>query len=213
MKISKSISPVTRAIGVFSAVAIVAGGATYAALSSSVTLTDNSLASANSNLKIWDGDSFENTAPGFAVTGLIPGEFSAKKFFYFQNLSDAGVDVSASIPEVEGTDDDPILIGVEPEDVTLRFDSLAPGCSDAPVVTTLAALRIGSVELPCNELAKNAQGNSSVEATEGNYTVEFRVDNVTGDSVSVNNIDLTFTGVVASSSTTESVAPTSGTPE
>lgn len=197
MKLSKGINPVVRAAGVISAVAIVTGGVTYAALSSSATLTDNTITSANASLLLWDGDSFENTAPGFDVTGLIPGEGSGENKFYVRNAGDTNLNVTAHVPvEPEAPAGGYDFTGWE--NLKITFKSYKDGCADNTVDTNMAALIAGQVALPCNNLAEGAQGNDQPgqENTEGNYSVAFDInpDSVNGDSPGVGDFDIVLTG-------------------
>lgn len=204
MKLSKGINPVTRAVGVFSAVAIIAGGVTYAALTSSATLTNNTITSANASLLLWDGATFASTAPGFNVTGLIPGEGSGENKFYVKNAGDTNLKVTAHVPVApEAPAGGYGFAGWENLDVT--FKSYVPACVDNTVTTDMAALLAGEVELPCNNLASGAQGNNAVgaENTEGNYSVVFDIDptSVNGDSPGVGNFNVVFTGAATNDET------------
>ncbi|HTE21438.1 MAG TPA: hypothetical protein VK674_00165 [Candidatus Limnocylindria bacterium] len=197
MKLLK-FSPVARAIGVISAVTVLVGGVTFAALQSEATLTNNTLSAPDSSLLIWDGAVFAATAPGFAVEDLVPGDWTEENFFYFQNDSDANLDVkaAASAPTT--------LEGITAEDVKVRFTSYAPECEGANTVeTTLAELALvdGDVELPCNSLSEDATGNGGVEETEGNYSVSYKIlpEDVTDDDVNVGSFDYTFTGTIVGS--------------
>ncbi len=202
MKISKGISPITRAVGVFSAVAIVVGGVTFAALNSSATLSDNTLSTADASLKIYDFGTaaFESDAPGFNLSNLVPGAYSDKQLFYFLNDGEGDLTVTASVGDGDATTtaDDPVLTGVTAANVKLKFTSNAPGCAADTVETTLALLQAGDVALPCNPLSQGAQGNASAgaEETEGNYSVEFKLANVADEGASVNNLDIVFDGTI-----------------
>jgi hypothetical protein len=175
----RQLSPIARAIGVMGAVTVLVTGVTFAALSSTATLSGNTLSAADSNLLVWDqpAGAFESDAPGFNVTDLIPGEGSGENFFYLQNNGDGAVHVSAHVPTAPA----------EPEggygfsgwdNLKLTFKSYAPDCEDNTLNTTMEALLAGNVTLPCNTLAKDATGNNQPgqEATEGNYSVKFDID-------------------------------------
>jgi hypothetical protein len=213
MKLSKGLNPVTRAVGVFSAVAIITGGVTYAALTSSATLTDNTITSANASLLLWDGETFASTAPGFDFTGLIPGEGSDEKKFYVKNAGDSALDVTAHVPVApEAPAEGYGFTGWE--NLKVNFKSFAPDCpiGDNTVETTMAALMAGEVALPCNTLDKDAQGNGNVgsENTEGNYsvTVDIEPSAVTpGATPSVGDFDLVFTGTAAADNDSLPVTP------
>jgi hypothetical protein len=210
MKLSKGFNPVVRAVGVFSAVAIIAGGVTYAALNTSATLSGNTITTADANLLLWDGDSYETTAPGFDVTGLIPGEGSADQKFYVKNAGDTNLNVTAHVATApvapaEGYGFDGW------QNLRVTFKAYNPACttaSDRIVHTTMADLLAGQVALPCNNLKMGAQGDSSPGAvnTEGNYSVSF---DITPASVSgtpkVGDFDLVFTGAATSETTPSSI--------
>jgi hypothetical protein len=189
----RGFSPLVRAIGVFSAVAVIVGGVTFAALNGSVTLTGNSFSTASSDLKIWDGNAYTDTSQGFTINNLVPGKFSDPNFFYFRN--DSGTPLNVSVMASDAT-----VQGVDPSDVTLRFKSFAPGCDNRTVDYTLDELQSAEdpgKDLPCNPLADGATGNSSVQNTAGNFSVQVKVDNVESTGATVSNLDLTFTGTVA----------------
>lgn len=196
MVLSRQINPVVRAVAVIASVMALVTGVTFAALQDSVTLQNNTIASANADLLIWDGDSFEETAPGFTVTNLIPGDGSNEYPFYLKNSGGTALNVSASVPVAPA---DPgggyDFTGWENLKVTIK--STDPACIGSPTVNTdMAALLVGGVALPCNSLAAGAQGDSNNLATEGNYTMEFDIvpASVTGDSPGVGNFDIVLTG-------------------
>lgn len=173
------INPVIRAIAVIGAVMALVTGITFAALSSTATLTNNTISAADSNLLVWDetAQAFETEAPGFTITDLIPGEGSGPNLFYLHNDSDGPVYVSAHVPaEPEVPAGGYGFTGWENLKVT--FTSLKTGCAEGPVETNMAELLAGNVELPCNTLAQDAMGNNQpgAEGTEGNYSVEFDID-------------------------------------
>lgn len=186
-------NPIARAVGVIGVVAGLVTGVTFAALNSTATLTNTTISSATASLKLWDGDSYESTAPGFTITDLVPGTGS-ENAFYFQNASAVDLDVTASVP---GAPSATGFTGWDKLKVTFTSDN--PLCEDNKVDTTMEALLAGEVELPCNALTGNATGNSGVEATEGNYKVKFDINpsDVEGDSISVGAFNIDFTGTQA----------------
>jgi hypothetical protein len=182
------LNPVARALATFTAVAGLVTGVTYAALSSSATLTNSTISSTTASLKIWDGDSFESTAPGFTVTGLVPGTPSVGYPLYLKNADQPlKVTVQSSIPAS--------FLGFDNwADVKVSIKGEACGVT---IDTDLAALIANPVELPCNNLPANSQGDGSVLATAGNYTVKFNIpaEEVTGSQASVGAFTWTLTGV------------------
>lgn len=182
------ISPVFRAVLVVGAVMAIATGVTFAALQSQATLTDSTINTPTASLKLWDGDSFESTAPGFVVTGLVPGTGTADLPFYFKNDGGLPLNITARVPVA------PSLSGFSGlSNVMVTFKSEFAG---SPVVTNLQNLLDGEVALPGNPLAAGAQGNSGVPGTEGNYSAKFDINPaaVSGSSASVGNFNVIFAG-------------------
>lgn len=221
MKVSKGINPVMRAVGVFSAVAIIAGGATYAALSSSVTLTDSSITTANAELQVYNfAASDENpagwsdTAPGFVITDLIPGE-GVEKSFYLRNSGAVDLEVKAKVPALPAAPDggeygfsgfENVKVWITGEACAVEGPSEVEPLAVGPnvVVTDLLALSTGDgVPLPCNPLEAGAAGDSNTEGTAGNYDIKFDInpEAITGDSAGVGDFDIVFTGTAVASET------------
>lgn len=190
---NKKLSAILRAVGALGAVTAIVGGVTFAALNSQATLTQSTITSANASLLVWDGDSFESTAPGFTITGLVPGSGSGEKPFYLRNNGGVALNVSARIPTLPSSSG---FSGWANVKVTITGNS--PTCTGTnPVITNMAALNAGDVALPCNPLSVNAQGNSGVLATEGNYSFNFDVlpSSITGSQVTIGAFDINFNGV------------------
>lgn len=172
-----TINPLIRAVLVIGAVAALVTGVTFAALTNTATLTQNTISAADASLLVWDGDSFESTAPGFTVTDLVPGQGSGDNFFYLQNNSPGDLWVYAHVPaEPAAPTGGYGFTGWE--NLKVIFMSHAGDCVDDPVKTDMAALLAGNVELPCNPLSEGATGNNQPgeEDTEGNYSVSFDID-------------------------------------
>lgn len=183
------INPTLRAIGVISAVAVLVGGVTFAALNSQATLTNSSINSATASLKLWDGDSWDSTAPGFIITDLIPGT-GVTKPLYMQNAGTVGLNVVAHVPVA------PSATGFSGwENLTVAIKSYKPACG-ITVNTNMADLLAGDVALPCNTFTAGAAGDGNVQWTEGNYDFKFDITPaaVTGSSASVGNFDIVFSG-------------------
>lgn len=179
-------SPLVRAIAVIGAVAALAGGATFAALQSQATLTNTTINSATASLKLWNGSSFESTAPGFTVTNVVPGQGSAPQAFYFKNDGGVPLAVTATVPVA------PTYAGVaEASDVEVDITCY----NNATVNTNLEALLAGPVSLNL-VLPAGAQGDSGNPNTVGNCTAVFDFDpaGVSGSSASVGPFDVVFTG-------------------
>lgn len=184
----KTINPVVRAVGVFSAVAVVVGGVTFAALQSQATLTQSSLSTAGAELQVYNFDisNWSNTAPGFTITNLVPGE-GVDKQFYLRNNGGVDLNVTASVPTL------PEPVGFT-DYAAVKVDITGEGCGDT-VNTTLAGLEQAPVQLPCNPLDAGVAGDSNADVA-GNYNVHFDVDPeaITGGQASVGNFDIVLTG-------------------
>jgi hypothetical protein len=187
LSVKKKLSPVAKAAGTVGAVVALAGGVTYAALSSTATLTDTSINTANAGLLLWDGNSFESTASGFTLTGQVPDTPSAPQAFYFKNSGDSAETVSVKANHPPTTDLDLY------SNIKVAFDCF--GGSSSPVETNVQALIDGYVPLGLT-LPVGAQGNSGDPNTVGNCTAKFTIEGsgVNNDSASVSDLDLDFTG-------------------
>lgn len=190
-----NINPLVRAVGVISAVAVLVGGVTFAALQSRATLTNNTISTASAGLEIWDGNSFENTAPGFDVTGLVPGRGSGENFFYLRNSGDADMNVTARVPRVPDRPNGGYGFSGW-ENVRVTFVSHEAGCSNDTVRTTMATLLAREVRLPCGPLSEGARGDANNHSAEGTYSVAFDINPaaVSGERAQVGDFDIRFTG-------------------
>ncbi len=94
----RKINPAARAIGTVGAVVVLAGGVTFAALSSTATLTDNTVSSATATLQVdnpADGVDFNSTDGGFVFNNLVPGEdYGAAQQFSLKNTGTVDLDVT-----------------------------------------------------------------------------------------------------------------------
>lgn len=127
MKRRFRINPLVRAIGVMSAVAVLVGGVTFAALQDTATLTNNTISSDVDGLLVdSDGDkSFAKTDEGFAFSNIEPGGESSFKTFELKNENDEAIEVNVQV-----TGEEPLPAGVEPDDITFIFDLPGGGTND-----------------------------------------------------------------------------------
>jgi predicted ribosomally synthesized peptide with SipW-like signal peptide len=192
MRSIRLVNPVLRAIGVIGVVAGLVTGVTFAALNDQAVLQDSSISSPTANLTLFDGDSFESTAPGFHVTDLIPGTGSSEQLFYFRNGAGLDLNVTAHIPSTPPAPAEGYGFASF-SDLKVKFTNKHTG---DVVNTNMQALIDGEVALPGNPLHGGAQGNGGVSDTEGNYSVSFDIDQslVSGDHVGVGSFNVTFTG-------------------
>lgn len=97
----RQVHPITRAIGVFGAVAALVTGVTYAALNSQATLTNNIISSATADLQVKSTGSFAAQDAGFAFSGIVPGGPAvpaAGHAFQLKNNGSTDLDVAVSVP-------------------------------------------------------------------------------------------------------------------
>lgn len=200
MKLTKGINPVVRAVGVFSAVAIITGGVTYAAFTNTATLADNSVLSADAGLQVSNGGAYDTSVQGFVFDDLIPGTFTSPKNFYLKNTGDSNLNVTVHVPAAPGTASDYGFTGWE--NLKVQFTALNPVCTGAgSVVTTdMQALLDGDVALPCNPLGIGEQGTADSTDNAGDYKLAFKVEeasvNPGATKIDINNIDLDFKGTI-----------------
>jgi hypothetical protein len=184
------LNPTLRAVGVISAVAIVAGGVTFAALTSNTaTLADNTINTTTASLKVWNGAAFGTSASGFHVTGLVPGT-GVDNPFYLQNDGGVALDLTAHVPSA------PTLTGVTGNDLSKVKVDITDDHTGTVTHTDLSALTTGTVTLTDDPFAAGATGNSGVAGTSGNFHLKFDIDSgaVSGSSASVSSFDLDFGG-------------------
>lgn len=177
-----------RGIGAIGAVAALVTAVTFAALSTSVTLSDNTINTANAHLLVWDGDSFETTAPGFHVDNLVPSTPSTPAPFYLKN--DGGVNLALTAQITLGG----VATGVDPHNVHITIKDDSTGSPDV-ADTTLFALESGPVLFDTN-LPAGSQGNSGVTGTQGNYTYSVLINSadVAPGGASVSSFVITIGG-------------------
>ena len=205
----RKINPMLRATGVIGAVAALVTGITFAALSNQATLADTTVNTANAGLNIWDSTSstYGPTAPGFTITGLIPGTGITDNV-YLQNSGGVSEAITATVPTLpsatgfSGWNNATISITAENTSCTdpvgfVENTSTAGSSNTSPftVNTNLADLSSGQVILPCIMNAGDA-GNSGVAGTSGNYDFHFDIakSSITGSSASIGGFDIDFTG-------------------
>lgn len=174
------INPLARAIGTFGAVAALATGITFAAFSSSVTLTNSQFSTATADLKIWDGDSYESTATGFNFTNVVPGVETAPFTFWLKNFGGVPLDVTSV------SDNAAIHNGIsDPSQVEVKVTNVT-----SPETTTFALSTLWDVT------PDDWPGNQLDAGEEDQYTITVKINNaaVSGSSASLTNLNLTFTG-------------------
>ncbi|MGC1177410.1 MAG: hypothetical protein WA843_05050 [Candidatus Saccharimonadales bacterium] len=180
-------SPMMRAVAVIGTVAALVTGVTFAALNSQATLTESTINTATANLTLWNGSSFESSAPGFTITNLVPGTGTADLPFYFKNGGGVPLNLTAHVPV------EPSSSGFSGWDnLKVTFKNAAGVTTD----TTMQALLAGNVSLSGDPLSAGAQGDANTPGTEGNFTAKFDItpSAVTGSSASVGSFNIDFAG-------------------
>jgi hypothetical protein len=182
-----SLSPVVRAVGVIGAVSVLATSVTFAAMQSTATLAENTVASGTADLVIDSNtgagfdDNFTDNEQGFNFVGIIPGVTdSTVGSIKLRNAGDTTLDVKVAVPAA------PVLSsGLTASMVHLIFH---PVVSGSDVNVTLADLEAPGGTAFLNGFTPNTTG--SVE-----YTVKASVDGTfSGEGLNVSGFDLRFTG-------------------
>lgn len=178
---------IARATGVIGATAALIVGVTLAQLTTTATLTGNTLSSATGDLKVNNTDNGGSPAAsdaGFSFSNLIPGSDygTAKNFTLFNNGSATlGVTVYATLGVPSGSIDK----------TKVHFKFVNTDESSATQEYTLAELEALSRNMP------GVSGTGSLTPTEeDHFTVQVKLDAdaVTGSSGSVGSFDFVFTG-------------------
>lgn len=185
-RLSKA-SVILRAASVIGIVTALSGGATYAALQSQATLTDNTIASASANLQVSTdgGVTFSHSKPGFEFTGIVPGGASSgPKQFLLENLGSADMSLNLSVPTLPTFTVNPSGT-VDPNQVHVLASCTSPSSGTLTANTTLAALQVGA-----NLSGSLKHGDTVVCAA----TVSMDPGAFTGQNASSNHFDLVFTG-------------------
>ncbi len=119
MVLVQKINPVARAVVTIAAVAAMVTGVTFAALSNTATLTNNTIMSTNIDGLVIDSDgndSFDTTDQGFAFNNIGPGGTSAPQTFKLKNSTTGQLDVNVQI-----TGESALPAGVDASDITFNF--------------------------------------------------------------------------------------------
>lgn len=195
MQIARSFSPLMRAIFVIGAVAALVTSITFAALSSTATLTDNEISSATATLKVDGPDAnpnnssadFSTSELGYTFSGLIPGgDFSAPQELRLLNEGNVDLDVTvyATVGTISGAG------SLDKTKVLVRFTNNSPS---GTATYTLAQLEAVFNDVPGAGGASETLPDGELE----NLTVEVKLDDgavVGSGPVTINDFDLVFTG-------------------
>jgi hypothetical protein len=177
---------IVQGVGVISATAAIMVGATFAALTSTATLTGNTLSSVTGNLQVnntENGGSPTSSDTGYAFSDIVPGaDYGTSHTFTLFNNGTATLGVTVS--STSGT-----ATGIDKTKVHVKFVDTDE--SNVSADYTLAQLESAQREMP------GVSGAGSLSPTEeDHFTVQVKLDGdaVTGTSGSVGSFDLVFTG-------------------
>lgn len=173
---------IARAVGVIGVTVAMVAGVTFANLTSnSVTLTNNTLASATAALQIKSGGGFDVTDTGFNFAGLLPGQTSSPFTFTLKNTGSADLNVTMAAPALSTTG------GLLLSEITFIFTPIGGG--SAQTIT-------GDVLSSATNIALN--GAPLVAGTTKAYTVTAKINaSYSGAGATLNPFTLTFTGTQA----------------
>jgi hypothetical protein len=186
MRNLRKYNPILRAVGVIGVVAGLVTAVTFAVsggLTTTASLTNNSISSATASLLVLHGSGtpISNTDTGFAFSNIVPGgPASGPDTFTLKNAGsvDLGVTVYATSSTVTGTLDN--------SKVHFCFTRVTGGPSTS--CFTYASMLANFNTLPGGTITT---GSGNIE-----YTVSVNMDSgaVTGSSASIGNFDMVFTG-------------------
>ncbi len=168
---------ISRAAVAIGATLTLVAGATFANLTSTATLTNNTLATATADLQVDTGSGFGSSAQGFMLTNVVPGVNTTPFAFDLKNNGGVALAVTAHVPVAPTysnfTDFNKVEVKIQKID-------------NSPVVdTTLADLINGNVSIATINAA--ATNNYQV-------VVNVHADAVTGSAAQINAFDIVFTG-------------------
>jgi len=188
-----------RATSVIASMLVLVVGVTFAAVNTQATLLGSTLSTTATDLLVWNGNAFANSAPGFTVDDLVPGIGSPEFTISFKNTGGGAMALSARIPTApkfsgfNSTSASTALKGIK---VTIKNAS-----TNEKIDTTLYALTLTTeVGLPGPVLKGGVTGNPLAVSSEGNYIIKFDVDPAaigTAKAV-VENFDIVFSAKPAS---------------
>lgn len=189
MKQFKKSKAWTRAISIMAATAIIVGGVTFAVLQSQRnTLTGNSIETKTANLQMSvDGTIYSSSHGGFDFRDLMPGGDAVPATgypVYFKNVGKTPLALKLSVISVPTN-----LGGADLSKVNILLTPVGGGATQSFTLQSL---------IDSNTTAGIAisDGNLAVDAIqEYMFQVSMTADAVNSAGASLNNIDLSFTGV------------------
>lgn len=206
------VSPVLRSVGVISAVAVLVGGVTFAALQSQATLTDNTISSASAGLLV-DGngdEQFSEEEAGFAFEGIVPGLTPSEvKEFSLKNEGDTDLKVKAKVSyngdHHEEGDGNRTFNGDGDWDPTIP--ELPEGVTAADIIFTFKAEGGLPIETTWEQLSSH-KGRAILDRLMADSTKKVTVqvsiaETVEADAIDIGSFDIVFTGKAISAEAPE----------
>jgi hypothetical protein len=193
------VSPVLKSVGVISAVAVLVGGVTFAALQSRATLADNTISSASAGLLVDANDDgqFNEEEQGFAFKDIVPGVTPSEAHaFELQNNGETNLKIKAAV-KYNGTSESP-----ENQNARHYNDPTAPelpdGVEPSDIVFTFTPEGGAPVSVSWAELSTK-KGQKVLDSLAAGETVKMTVQvNIEGDvnasKIDVGSFDIVFTG-------------------
>ncbi|HVS79188.1 MAG TPA: hypothetical protein VHD84_02785 [Candidatus Saccharimonadales bacterium] len=185
----RKFNPTARAVGVISAVAILAGGVTFAALQSQTTLSDNTISSGTAGLLVRNAATGQGPAAsvnGFAFTGVVPGGTSSNTgHFQLVNSGANDLSINVSMPNLPTWTVTPSGT-VDNSKVGLRVVCTGPNGTFS-VRDSLQDIQQNTADLTGATLAAGTTANCSAR-------VAMAPSAFSGTNATSSAFDLTFTG-------------------
>lgn len=189
-------APLFRAMFMVAAIGAVTAGITFAALQSQGSaLVGNKIESATASLQIKrDDTSYAQSQPGFDFTGVVPNAIPVPTpgdGITLQNNGAAALDVQLSVLKAPTVQAVPADTDVDLSKVYIVLTPTAPAKAAAQTFSLQSLMDTpGGVAIPANHLYANGGAQSfAVQASMGTSAFS-------GQSLSISDLDLTFTGVV-----------------
>lgn len=183
-----------RATSVITAVIILVVGMTYAAVNTQASLLGSTISTTATDLLVWDGTNYSNSAPGFTATDILPGVGSPEYLVSFKNTGGNPLALGMRVPttlKFSGFNSTSASTAMKYVKVTIKNNKTGDKLD-----TTLYALTLSTdVSLPW-QLAGGASGNPNDTNGAGNFSIKFDIDpaGLGSAKATIDAFDIVFTG-------------------
>ena len=178
---SKRAFAIARAVAAIGGTVAIVSGATLAQLTSSASLTANTLSSATADLQVQSDAGLGPTANGFAFSDLLPGAtYGTEHLFNLKNNGTAPLTIT--VASTAGAASGGL---VDKSKVFVRFTNVTDGNQQAEY--TLQQLETNFQGVPFAPLTMNGSITKA-------FTVAARLDSTVTTSGAIGSFDLIFTG-------------------